>query len=188
MAISDQCKFELKANVDRVKKEKQISRRKAIAQLALELGIIEETARKKDYRARKELGQIVPISGKAPTCIICQDKPVIMSKKTGKPMPHGLCRQCKVIDNGKKDTRNPKVTKKAQRAFDQKSIDLKAEKYWSNVASTIDDLFKKPVIEKVGVEVFRKVKLAQEIMNSYVNLLEEESTPQLLVVTGRPQK
>jgi hypothetical protein len=65
MAISDVCKFELKANVDRYEKENQISRRKAIAQLALDLGILEETARKKDYRARKELGQIVPKKSKA---------------------------------------------------------------------------------------------------------------------------
>ena len=60
MAISDVCKFELKANVDRYEKENKISRRKAISQLALDLGILEETAREKDYRARIELGQVVP--------------------------------------------------------------------------------------------------------------------------------
>jgi hypothetical protein len=65
MAISDVCKFELKANVDRYEKENKISRRKAIAQLALDLGILEETARKKDYRARIELGQVVPTKSKA---------------------------------------------------------------------------------------------------------------------------
>jgi hypothetical protein len=64
MTISDVCKFELKANVDRYEKENKISRRKAIAQLALDLGILEETARKKDYRARVELGQIVPKKSK----------------------------------------------------------------------------------------------------------------------------
>lgn len=33
--------------------------------MAFDLGIFEETARKKDYRARKELGQIVPKKSKA---------------------------------------------------------------------------------------------------------------------------
>lgn len=60
MAISDTCKFEFKSNVDRVQREKKCSRRRAIAELAVELELLEETARKMDQRARKELGQIVP--------------------------------------------------------------------------------------------------------------------------------
>ena len=81
MAISDVCKFELKANVDRYEKEKRISRRKAIAQLASDLGILEETARKKDYRARIELGQIVPKKSKV-------KNPKMPSKLDGKI--HGI--------------------------------------------------------------------------------------------------
>jgi hypothetical protein len=178
MAISDQCKFELKANVDRVKKEKQISRRKAIALLANELGLVEETARKKDYRARKELGQFVPTSVGAPKCIRCDDKRAVMSKKTGKPMKHGLCRQCKIADNGNHNGPNhKKVSKKAQREFDKISIDPKAEKFWYGAAAKIEALFEVPAIGKVGIEVFRRVKSAQGLMNNYVKLMEEESIP-----------
>lgn len=64
MAISDICKYQLKSHVDRVQKDKECSRRRAIALVAREAGIIEETARKKDYRARIELGQIVPKKSK----------------------------------------------------------------------------------------------------------------------------
>ena len=60
MAISAVCKFEFKSNVDKVQKEKQISRTKAVAAVALENGILEETGRTMDKRARKELGQLEP--------------------------------------------------------------------------------------------------------------------------------
>lgn len=66
MAISEVCKFEFKANVDRVVREQKISRRKAIATVAYDIGLLEETARKQDLRARKELGQIVPKESKGP--------------------------------------------------------------------------------------------------------------------------
>jgi hypothetical protein len=82
MAISDVCKFELKSNTDRLVREKSITRKEAIAQLAHELGLLEETARKKDYRARKALGQIVPEKSKTSE-IIKNRKPQGGGKRDG---------------------------------------------------------------------------------------------------------
>lgn len=64
MAISDICKFEFAAHVNKTQEERRCSRRRAVAELAAELGLVEETARKMDQRARKELGQIVPTKSK----------------------------------------------------------------------------------------------------------------------------
>lgn len=64
MAISEVCKFELKAQVDRLQREKEITRGQAIAIVADECDLLKETARKMDQRARKELGQIVPQESK----------------------------------------------------------------------------------------------------------------------------
>lgn len=55
MAISDICKFEFKSNVDKLEREKGITRKEAIAQIAYELEIAETTAKSKYYRAQKEL-------------------------------------------------------------------------------------------------------------------------------------
>ena len=65
--FSQQCKFELKANVDRVHREKGISRTQAVAEVAAELDLHVETARTQDKRARRELGQIEPKKSKTNT-------------------------------------------------------------------------------------------------------------------------
>jgi len=127
---------------------------------------------------KKEVGENLPPADDRPKCITCDDKPVIVSKKTGQPMKHGLCYGCRKNANGKKNDQLPKkVSKKVQKEFDKKSADPKAHKYWSNVASKMDDLFKEPVIGKVGVDVLRKVINAQGLMNQHVALMEDESTP-----------
>lgn len=113
MTISDTCKFEFKANVDRVVREDRCARRVAIAKLAAEIGLLEETARKKDQRARKELGQIVPKTELTETT---EQNPNL--KKLEKPSvpTHGGSRQ----NSGRK----PKpvieiVSEDFQTAFDQ---------------------------------------------------------------------
>ncbi len=52
MTLSDVCKFEFKSNVDKIKREK-ISRNKAIALLADEIGILFNTAKAKYRRANE---------------------------------------------------------------------------------------------------------------------------------------
>jgi len=64
--ISKQCKFEFKSHVDRIQKREKVSRNKAIALLADAIGMIRETGRTLDKRARKKLGQIEPKNSKTP--------------------------------------------------------------------------------------------------------------------------
>jgi hypothetical protein len=80
MAISEVCKFELKAMVDKVKKEKSCSRNKALSVVANECDIPIETARTKDKRARKELVQIEPTKSKV-TEIVTNSTPAIIENR-----------------------------------------------------------------------------------------------------------
>ena len=60
MAISKQCKFELKAHADKIQKEKGVSRLEVLKQLANETDQPLETVRTQDRRAKEELVQNEP--------------------------------------------------------------------------------------------------------------------------------
>jgi hypothetical protein len=53
MAITDVCKFEVKAHIDKYQKENKVSRLQAQKVTAIELGILTTTVRTMDHRAKK---------------------------------------------------------------------------------------------------------------------------------------
>ena len=139
--VSNQCKYEFKANVDRVQKDKQISRREAIAVLADEIGLLEETARKMDQRARKELGQIVPKESNNETKpATCEPQ---KSSVTHPPTDRGGKREGagrpQKVDMLKNIRSNRVVSDSFNKAFDQFLSEIKRakENKWSTTSKEI---------------------------------------------------
>ena len=178
MTISDVCKFELKANIDRVQKENQISRRRAVALVADEIGLIEETARKADLRARQELGQIVPKrpAKEWPKCKKCGTEEVTPAS-LNRPKKDRLCSRCR---------QQYAITEieEAQKAFDAVPVDAESEAFWStfvaNFRQRIDHQY-----DNGGVSCG---KVSEETLKALMGITEElnEFTGEVLKESQRP--
>jgi hypothetical protein len=88
MAISEVCKFEFKGMVDKVQKEKRLSRDQAIAIVADECDLLIETARTMDKRARKALVQDEPGKSQPIEIIDKKESPGIIKER--KPQGGGV--------------------------------------------------------------------------------------------------
>ena len=168
MAISKVCKLELKANVDRVQKEKQISRRKAVELVANEIGLIGETVRKADLRARQELGQVVPTEW--PKCKKCGTEEVAHATRT-RPNKDRLCSQCR----RQADETKLKV---AQETFDAITVDAASDEFWRNfTASAQAKLADGIPLNKVEPETLTACLRLFRELGEHVAMLAEQSNP-----------
>ncbi len=205
MAISEVCKYEVKEEFD-VCIEKGMSRREASKWLAgvfsetLGREISPETIRKKDQRARNELGTNVPIENRTgsnwvsiitpdnwPICRQCKKDEVkksnvyeIVEKGIAhwKPVKHGLCHRC-----AEKNARQEEIEKynsqvqKAREEFEATPISQESDEFWNHIADELGELFSSSVfLKKVSRETWIKIDEVRTMFNEYVQLLEEQST------------
>ncbi|MHC4292179.1 MAG: hypothetical protein ACYSTR_08205 [Planctomycetota bacterium] len=165
MEISQVCKFEVKEHIDHLVKTDGISRNEASKRVASWLssitgkGIKPETIRKKDQRARKEVGTNVPNEDR-PKCKKCGHWRVKLSPRTREPMSHGLCHDC--LSKQNKEEKN----RKSKEEFDKIPISAEAEKFWNEALPKLEEIFENPIIGKVSQETYKRIRpIALSVMD-----------------------
>lgn len=172
MAISESCKFELKSHVDRLVREKEISRLQAIQILANESDQPVETLRKQDFRARSELGQSVPKYEQKQKCKKCGRR---FALKDPEVNFIGLCRWCR--DNEVRKERVLKIIEERKKT----PIDQISEKFWLQFIDMVNGAFNGNVpTGKVSEDVLDKVGSAQNKINRNYNDLFKSSEPKYI--------
>jgi hypothetical protein len=146
-----------------------------------------ETIRKKDLRARNEVGTNVPtgwdggIEVQYVQCKKCS-RQIQVSTITGKPFGNGICRRCKKgeLEEQKLNKLRQEVAA-ATKKFETTPVDAESDKFWNDITDRILDV---DTVEgdipcgKVSEEVREKVECVEILLRKCIyRVLETSTTP-----------